>query len=189
MKNEYEKMMQEEWYNANYDEHLIKKRQLAQDFCFDYNQTRPSNIEKREHLLKEIFQNTYEGLEIVAPLWVDYGVNTTFGKNCFVNRNVYFMDGAPITIGDCVFIGPNCGFYTANHGENIKRRNAGLEKASPIKIGSNVWIGADVTILPGVTIGSGSVVGAGSVVTKNIPENSVAVGNPCQVLRKIDQSK
>lgn len=88
-----------------------------------------------------------------------------------------------------VFIGPNCGFYTANHGENIERRNQGLEKAMPITVESNVWIGANVTVLPGVTIGAGSVIGAGSIVTQDIPANSVAVGNPCRVLREIDPSK
>lgn len=189
MKSEYEKMMNQEWYDANYDKDLLARRIVAQDLCFDYNHTRPSHVEKRKELLEKIFGDIPEGLELVAPIWVDYGVNTTFGKHCFVNKDAYFMDGAPITFGDYVFVGPNCGFYTANHGENSERRNQGFEQAMPITIESNVWLGASVTVLPGVRIGTGSVIGAGSVVTKDIPAHSVAVGNPCRVVRAIDPKR
>lgn len=104
MKSEYEKMMNQEWYDANYDEDIIKQRMIAQDLCFDYNHTRPSDSKKRNELLEKIFGNVPEGFEIVAPIWVDYGVNTKFGKNCFVNKDSYFMDGAPITFGDlCIY--------------------------------------------------------------------------------------
>ena len=97
------------------------------------------------------------------------------------------MDGAKITIGDNVFIGPSVGLYTAIHPLNYKKRNAGYEKAKPITIGDNVWLGANVVVLPGVTIGSGSVIGAGSVVNKDIPKNVVAFGNPCRVVKEIEQ--
>lgn len=182
-------MLNQEWYNANFDEEIIRLRLKAQDLCFDYNNTRPSDLEKSNELLKKIFGGSLEDVEITAPLWVDYGIHTTFGKHCFINKNAYFMDGAPITIGDHVFIGPDCGFYTADHGEKIERRNAGLERALPITIENNVWLGSDVTVLQGVTIGEGSVIGAGSVVTRDIPPLSVAVGNPCHVIRTIDAAK
>lgn len=189
LKNEYEKMINQEWYDANYDQKLIDMRTEAQDLCFDYNQTRPSDSEKRNKLLNEIFGAALESVEIVTPLWVDYGKHTHFGKNVFVNSDSYFMDGAPITIGDNAFIGPKCGFYTATHPENIEKRNEGWERALPITIGNNVWLGANVTVLPGVTIGDGCVIGAGSVVVKDIPANSVAVGSPCRVVREIDPTK
>ena len=106
-----------------------------------------------------------------AGLWYDanndYGKNIKLGKNVFVNINNYFMDGASIEIGDHVFIGPSCGFYTANHPLNYTRRNQGLEKALPIKVGNNCWFGADVSVMPGVTIGAGCVIAAGAVVTKD----------------------
>lgn len=99
--------------------------------------------------------------------------------------NCVILDGAPVTFGDNVFIAPNCGFYTAGHPLDVQQRNQGLEYAKPIHVGNNVWIGAHVSVLPGVTIGDNCVIGAGSVVTKDIPANSLAVGNPCRVIRSI----
>jgi acetyltransferase-like isoleucine patch superfamily enzyme len=186
MSTEYEKMLNQEWYDANNDTDLLALRSKVQDACFEYNQTRPSDLAKREALLAQILGEVPENVEIVPPLWVDYGRHIKLGKNVFVNKDAYFMDGNRITIGDQAFIGPNCGFYTNTHPENIERRNQGLEKARPITIEKNTWIGANVTVLPGVTIGEGSVIGAGSVVTKDIPKNSLAVGSPCRVLRPID---
>lgn len=184
MMNEYEKMLKQEWYDANYDSHLIELRKEVQDLCFEYNQTRPSNLKRKNELLEQILKEVPENIEMVAPIWVDYGKHLKLGKNVFVNRNSYFMDGDYITIGDNVFIGPNCGFYTNTHPENIQSRNEGLEKALPITIEKNVWLGANVSVMPGVTVGEGSVIGAGSIVTKDIPRNSLAVGNPCRVIRK-----
>ena len=116
---------------------------------------------------------------------VDYGYNIEIGEGSFFNHNIYLMDCAKIVFGKKCFIGPNCGFYTALHPLEVEERNAGLEIAKPIEIGDNVWIGADVTILPGVNIGKNSVVGAKSLVTKDIPANVVAFGNPCRVIRKL----
>lgn len=189
MANEYEKMLNEEWYDANNDPSLLEERMQVQDLCFDYNQTRPSDIERRKELLTDILGEFPNNLDIVAPFWVDYGKHIQFGENVFVNADSYFMDGQMITIGDNTFIGPKCGFYTNVHPENIELRNQGIEKALPITIGSNVWLGANVTVLPGVTIGEGCVIGAGSVVTKDIPPYSLAVGTPCKVVRPIDETK
>ena len=117
----------------------------------------------------------------------DMPIRLCYAGNTFINHNAYLMDGAPIKIGSYCFIGPNCGMYTAAHPLLAEERNQGLEKAKPITIGNNVWIGADVTILPGVTIGDNTVIGAKSVITKDIPSNVIAVGNPCRVLREITE--
>ena len=149
---------------------------------------KPSDFEKRKALLKEILGNTKENVWVESDFWCDYGYNINVGENFYANHNLVILDGAKVTFGDNVFIGPNCGFYTPEHPINPEERNKGLEYAKPITIGNNVWIGGSVTILGGVTIGDNVVIGAGSVVTKNIPPNVVAVGNPCKIIKKITQS-
>lgn len=188
MTTEYQKMLNGEWYDANYDTNLIEIRKEAQDLCYEFNQVRPSHLEKKKALLERILDDSPQNLEIVAPFWVDYGQHIEFGANVFVNRNSYFMDGNYIKIGDHTFIGPNCGFYANTHPENVEERNQGLEKALPIIIGKNVWLGANVTVLPGVTIGEGCIIGAGSVVSRDIPKNSVAMGVPCKVVRPVGKN-
>lgn len=185
--SEKEKRDLGEWYDANFDEELLEERIAAIDLCFDLNQTRQSEREKRQQILQQLIGKAGESLEVISPFSCDYGYHIHLGKQVFINTNCYLMDCAPITIGDHVFIGPHCGFYTASHPLNYTMRNAGLEKALPITIGSNVWFGGHVVVLPGVTIGDGCVIGAGSVVTHDIPANSVAVGSPCRVISTIDQ--
>ncbi|HLR92705.1 MAG TPA: sugar O-acetyltransferase [Atopostipes sp.] len=185
--NEYVKMLNQEWYDANNDSRLFEMRRAVQDLCYEYNHTRPSDLNKRNELLKQILGELPTNVELVPPIWVDYGKHIKLEDNVFVNADAYFMDGAPITIGSNTFIGPKCGFYTATHPENIEKRNAGLERALPITIGKNVWLGANVFVMPGVTIGEGSIIGAGSTVTKDIPTHSVAVGTPCRVVRSVRQ--
>ena len=129
-----------------------------------------------------------KGAHVTAPFQTDYGYNCYIGTGTDINRGAYLMDGAKITIGEHCFIGPNCGMYTANHPLCYAERNRGFEQAAPITIGDNVWIGGDVTILPGVTIGSGAVIGAGSVVTKDIPADTLAYGNPCKPRRPITEA-
>ncbi|VUX02850.1 Putative acetyltransferase [Streptococcus constellatus] len=187
MASELEKMKRGDWYDANFDQELVQKRMEAQDLCFELNQLKPSREEERAALLKKLMGQDFEGLVLLSPFTCDYGENITFGKNCFVNINCYFMDGAKISLGDNVFVGPSTGFYTANHPLDYKRRNAGLEKALPITVGNNVWFGANVNVMPGVSIGDGCVIASGSVVTQDIPANSLAAGVPCKVLKKIEQ--
>ena len=139
----------------------------------------------QRQMLKRLPGKTKGAFEIMAPFWCDYGYNIEIGENFFANHNTVILDGGGVTFGDNVFIAPNCGFYTAGHPVGFERRNQGLEYAYPITVGDNVWIGAGVQVLPGVTIGSDVVIGAGSVVTRDIPSQSVAMGNPCRVLRKI----
>lgn len=184
---EKEKMLKEMLYDANNDENLLKERAIAKDLCFKYNQLMPSDVENQKQVLKELLGEVNDSVIFVAPFWCDYGYNIRVGKNFFANHNTVILDGAKVTFGDNVFIAPNCGFYTAGHPIDSKRRNQGLEYAYPITIRNNVWIGAGVHVMPGVTIGNHVVIGAGSVVVKDIPSNSVAVGNPCHVIREITE--
>lgn len=184
---EKEKMLKEMLYDANNDEDLLKERAIAKDLCFKYNQLMPSDVENQKQVLKELLGEVNNSAIFVAPFWCDYGYNIEVGKNFFANHNTVILDGAKVTFGDNVFIAPNCGFYTAGHPIDAKRRNQGLEYAYPITVGNNVWIGAGVHVMPGVTIGDHVVIGGGSVVVKDIPSNSVAVGNPCHVIREITE--
>ena len=182
--NEKEKMLLDKWYDAT-DQELVKQRLNAKDLCFELNQIKPSNLEKRNSIINKLLGYQPDNLELLSPFTCDYGNNIVLGKNVFINSNCYFMDGAKITVGDNVFIGPSCGFYTANHPLDYQTRNQGIEQALPILIGNNVWLGGNVIVLPGVKIGDGCVIGAGSVVTKDIEANSIATGVPCKVIKKI----
>lgn len=184
---EREKMEKGLWYDANNDKEILKLREDAEELCYLLNQTSPKMQEKREAVMERLLPNRGKETTILSPFYTDYGYNCFIGDNTFINHNAYLMDGAPIKIGSYCFIGPNCGMYTATHALIAEERNQGLEKAKPIEVGNNVWIGGDVTILPGVKIGDNSVIGAKSVVTKDIPANVIAVGNPCRVLRKITE--
>ncbi len=182
---EKEKMAEYILYDANNDEELIKERVVCKDMCYDFNQLRPSEYDQQVELIRKLLGKTEERLCIVAPFWCDYGYNIEIGEDFYANHNCIILDCAKVTFGNNVFIAPNCGFYTAGHPVDAKRRNQGLEYAYPITVGDNVWIGGGVQVMPGVTIGSNVVIGGGSVVTKDIPDNVVAVGNPCRVLRPI----
>ena len=184
---EKEKMLANMIYDANYDKELLKERMYCSDLCFDYNNIRPSLFEERKKLLKKLFGKTKDNLMIMSPFQCDYGYNIEVGENFFANYNCVILDAAKVTFGDNVFIAPDCGFYTAGHPIDAERRNKGLEYAYTITVGDNVWIGGGVKVMPGVTIGSNVVIGGGSVVTRDIPDNVVAVGNPCRVLRPITE--
>lgn len=184
---ECEKLKMGFWYDANNDTELLEQREDAEELCYFLNQTSPKMAKKREEIMGTLLPNRGKDTTILSPFYTDYGYNCFIGNNTFINHNAYLMDGAPIKIGSYCFIGPNCGMYTAAYPLLAEERNQGLEKAKPITIGNNVWIGADVTILPGVTIGDNTVIGAKSVITKDIPSNVIAVGNPCRVLREITE--
>ena len=181
---EKEKRDNGELYNPNYDEELIQEMRKAKELCYKYNNINPLNLEERKEFIKRILGKTKENVLIESNFFCDYGYNISVGENFYANHNLVILDGAKVEFGDNVFIGPNCGFYTAGHPIDIKSRNEGNEYAKPIKVGNNVWFGGNVSVMPGVTIGDNVTIGAGSVVTKDIPSNCVAYGNPCKVREK-----
>lgn len=184
---EKEKRDKQELYDANYNQDLLEEMQRAKDLCFRYNNINPINIEERTELIKGLLGKTGENILIQSNFYCDYGYNIHVGENFYMNHNGVILDGAKVEFGNNVFIGPNCGFYTAGHPINIELRNKGLEYAKPIKVGNNVWFGGNVVVLPGVTIGDNVTIGAGSVVTKDIPSNCIAYGNPCRVIKNIER--
>lgn len=189
MKSEKEKAKDGELYDANYDPEILADRDLCKEMCFEYNSLPPSRKEERNRIIKKLFGKTGDSFLIEQPFYCDYGYNIEIGENFYANVNCVFLDGAKITFGNNVFIAPGCGFYTAGHPLDVEQRNKGLEYAYPVTIGNNVWIGAQSIILPGITIGDNSIIGAGSVVTRDIPANVVAAGNPCKVLKNIIQEE
>jgi acetyltransferase-like isoleucine patch superfamily enzyme len=184
--SEQEKMISGQLYNST-DEKLSEQRIKAKKLCRQYNNFEPDNYEERKSILKELLGKTKENFWIEPNFWCDYGYNIEIGENFYSNHNLVILDPAKVTFGDNVFIAPNCGFYTAGHPIDAELRNQLLEFAYPITVGNNVWFGGNVVVLPGVTIADNVVIGAGSVVTKDIPANVVAVGNPCKVLREITE--
>lgn len=181
---EKEKMLAGELYNSTGEE-LTKDREKAKTLCQQYNNIPVADVEKRQEILKKLLGKAGKNVYIEPNVWFDYGYNTEVGENFYCNHDCVFLDCNKITFGDNVFIAPQCGFYTAGHPLDAKTRNSLLEFAKPITVGSDVWIGGGVKILPGVTIGNNCVIGGGSVVVKDIPANSVAVGNPAKVIRKL----
>lgn len=158
------------------------------DLCFEYNHTRPSDMLRRETLIRQLFGKVGTNPYVEQNIFCGFGFNIEVGDNFFSNNNCVFVDPGKIVFGDNVFIGPNCGFYTAHHPIDTEQRNQLLEQAFPIRVGDNVWIGGGTTVLPGVTIGSNVVIGGGSVVSRDIPDNVVAFGNPCTVYREITEA-
>lgn len=188
MKTEKEKAAEGLLYNANYDETLQAEMKATRGIVFEYNNLSPLQDEEREKILGSLLGKKGKNVTIISPFYCDYGYNIEVGDNFFANTNFVVLDGAKVKIGNNVFIAPNVGIYTAGHPLDAEQRNEGLEYAFPVTIEDDVWIGGHVCIMPGVTIGKGTVVGAGSVVTKDLPANSLAVGNPCRVLREITEA-
>ena len=183
---EKEKAQSGQLYDASNDATLIAERDRCKEMCYQYNQLPPSHKHERHTLLRNLLGRIGREFLIEQPFYCDYGYNIEIGENFYMNVNCVILDCARVTFGDNVLIGPNCGFYTAGHPLDINRRNQGLEYASSIRIGNNVWIGAGVSILPGVTIGDGAVIGAGSVVNKDVPPNTLVVGNPIRIIRSLN---
>lgn len=169
------------------DEEIESVQARFAETLYDFNQTRPSQDKERSELLKRIFAEVGEGCYIEPPLRANWGCHTHLGKKVYANFNLTLVDDTHIYIGDDVMIGPNCTLATAGHPIDPEMRKKVAQFNIPIRIGNNVWLGAHSVVLPGVTIGENSVIGAGSVVTKDIPANVVAVGNPCRVLRAIGE--
>jgi maltose O-acetyltransferase len=183
-KTERKKMLAGELYNP-LDTELMQNRRRARLLCKKLNDSNDEEEELRKQILKELFNDQADSLWIEPPFHCDYGTNIKLGKKVFFNFNCVVLDVAEVTIGDEVMFAPNVQIYTATHPLDWKERASGLELAKPITVGSNVWIGGGVIICPGVIIGNRTVIGAGSVVTKDIPADVVAAGNPCKVIRSL----
>lgn len=186
MKSQKERMLAGELYVAN-DPELRRENHRAKRLTRLYNQTTEAQPQERQRLLSEMFKQIGAGGYLEPPFHTDYGTNTTIGKHFYANYDAIFVDVGPITIGDNVMFGPRVGLYTAGHPLDAVIRNEQLEYGKAITIGDNVWFGGNVVVNPGVTIGSNVVIGSGSIVTHDIPDNVVAVGNPCRVLRELSQ--
>ena len=183
--SEKEKMLRGEAYDA-YDAQLVAERKQARSLCQRLNTLAPDALpDERQALLGSLF-GTATDVYITPPFFCDYGTNITLGAKVYFNFNCVVLDVARVSIGSNTLIGPAVQIYTALHPLNAVERRAGLEHAREVTIGEDVWIGGGAVICPGVTIGSGTVIGAGSVVTRNIPANTLAVGNPCRVIRQLD---
>ena len=170
------------------DEDLLKEQFGYIDKLYDYNATRPYEGEKRAQLLREMLAEVGENCYIEPPLHSNFGGHHVhLGRNAYANFNLTLVDDTHIYIGDCTMMGPNVTIATAGHPVLPELREKGYQYNVPVHIGRNCWLGAGVIVLPGVTIGDNTVIGAGSIVSKDIPANVVAVGNPCRVLRVIGQ--
>ncbi len=168
------------------DESIFAEQLKCLDRLYDFNNTRPTELEKRFLMLKEMFGSIGEGSYIEPPLHANWGgKHVFFGKKVYANFNLTLVDDTYIYVGDYTMIGPNVTIATGGHPILPQLREQGYQYNAPVKIGRNCWIGAGAIIVPGVTIGDNSVIGAGAVVTKDIPPNVLAVGNPCRVLREI----
>lgn len=168
------------------DDEIMREQLLCLEKLYDFNATRPLEQEKREKMLKDMFAEIGEGCYIEPPLHANWGgKHVHFGKMVYANFNLTLVDDTHIYVGDYTLIGPNVTIATAGHPINPELREKAYQFNRSIRIGRNCWIGAGAVILPGVTIGDNTVIGAGSIVTKDIPANVVAVGNPCRVLREI----
>ena len=170
------------------DPSLVGDQHLYQDLMYDYNQTRPTEIEKRQLLLREMFAEVGDGCNVETPVHANWGCHHVhLGSGIYINSNVTFVDDAHIYIGDQCMIAPNVVFATAGHPILPILRDHHYVYNLPIHVGRNVWIGSNVSIMPGVTIGNNTVIGAGSVVTNDIPSDVVAYGSPCRVMRPIGE--
>lgn len=182
----YEKMHSGEIYNCADEELMIEQRKCLERL-YDFNATRPSELEKRKQLMKEMFAEIGENCYIEPPFHANWGgKHVHLGKGIYANFNLTMVDDTHIYVGDYTMFGPNVTVATAGHPILPELRESVMQFNIPVHIGKNVWIGAGVIIVPGVTIGDHTVIGAGSVVTKDIPSNVVAFGNPCRVIREIN---
>ena len=185
MKSDKEKMLAGEWFDPR-DEELTADRDRATLLMHRLNAECPGHDAAYRAALRELCPNAAGFIR--APFYCDYGYNIRLGEHFYANHNLVILDCAAVTFGEHVFVAPNCGFYTAGHPIDAECRERGLEYAYPITVGDHVWIGGCVQVMPGVTIGSNVVIGGGSVVVKDIPSDSVAVGNPCRVIRPITEA-
>jgi maltose O-acetyltransferase len=183
MKSEREKMLAGELYDPH-DGELVESRLRTRELCREYNASAPAGAEPRRRLLAALFGTSTDAW-IEPPFHCDYGHNITLGRKVYFNFNCVVLDVMAVRIGSHTLFGPAVQIYTAMHPIDADERRRGLEFAKPVTIGDDVWVGGAVVICPGVTIGDRAVIGAGSVVTRDVPADSFAAGNPCRVIRNL----
>lgn len=171
-------------YSLN-DEKLKNLRNDARELCYLIDSINPKDKNKKEKLFRKLIPNIKGDFTIHRGFNCDYGINISIGENFYANYNLTILDCAKVIIGNNVMIGPNCSLITPTHPIDVEERLKGIEMAQPIIIGDNVWIASNVTIMPGVSIGNNTVIGANSLVTKDIPDNVIAYGNPCKIQKKL----
>jgi maltose O-acetyltransferase len=182
---EWQRMLAGKLYDPT-DPPLVQARTRAQQLCRQYNGIDPALLAERRQVLAELLSSFGERSEIVAPFQCDYGCHIRIGEGVFLNFGVVILDCAWITIGDRVLIGPGVQIYAATHPLDATIRASGKESARPVTIADDTWIGGGAILCPGITIASGTTIGAGSVVTRDIPSNVFAAGNPCKVIRHLN---
>lgn len=183
-KTEREKMLANELYLAT-DSELAAMNRKARQLLYEFNHSRPEEIQQQQQIILNLFAKIGSNFTIIPPFYCDYGCHIFAGENLYINSDCTILDCNTVHIGDNVLIAPKVQIYAAYHPINPEIRLSGKELAAPVKIGNNVWIGGGAIICPGVTIGDNITIGAGSVVTKDIPDNVVAVGNPCRVIKTV----
>jgi maltose O-acetyltransferase len=184
MTSEKDKMLRGDLYRAN-DPLLREERLSARRLLKAYNDSAPEEAAKRIELLKQLLGNAGRNIEIEPPFRCDYGYNICVGDNFYANFDCVILDCAKVRIGSNVFLAPGVHIYTATHPLDPALRDAGMESTAPVTIGDRVWIGGAAVINPGVSIGEGTTIGAGSIVTKAVPANVLAAGNPCKIIREL----
>lgn len=184
--NQRERMLSGLPYQA-WQDGLFEDREACRAKLYTFNNILPEERTRIPELIADVFGKTGKNPWVEPPFHCDYGWNIEVGENFYANFNLTILDVNKVTIGDNAFFAPNVSIYTAGHPVHPDSRNSGYEYGIPVTIGNNVWIGGNTVILPGVTIGNNVVIGAGSVVTKDIPDNVIAVGNPCRILRPITE--
>lgn len=184
---EFNKMINGSLYDAG-DSYLSDLRSKCRHTCFEINRLSPDDSIEKNQLFKTLFGRIGDSFEIQPPFYCDYGINIIAGKNLYINYNCIILDCNKVSIGDNVFFGPNVQIYTAYHPLDAAERIKGPELALPVTIGNNIWLGGGVIICQNVNIGNNTTIGAGSVVTRDIPANVFAAGNPCRVIKKLSGS-
>ncbi|WP_295895702.1 sugar O-acetyltransferase [uncultured Vibrio sp.] len=192
MTTEFNKMMTGQAFNV-WDDDLKRRRQKTRELTYRFNQTLPNETDIREGILQHLFSKIGNNLDVSPPLTVDYGDTVYIGDDVFINSNFTLVNSGKISIGSRVMIAPNVSFFSINHGLCFETRkthnNVRIDFPAPITVEDDVWIGGHTVVLAGVTIGKGSVIGAGSVVTKDIPPNTLACGNPAKIIRQITKGE
>ena len=184
---QYERMVKGMLYDPR-EKEILDEQFPYQDKLWEFNKLKPSDIEKKEQFMKEVFAECGENCYIELPFHANWGGHHVhFGSDVYANSNLTLVDDGHIFIGDKVMIGPNVTIATANHPIDPELRDKGLQYNRDVYVGENTWLGSGVVIVPGVRIGKNVVIGAGSIVTKDIPDNVLAVGNPCRVLREVSE--